>query len=119
MAFSLWLAALPSRAAHRTILQLWPYILWPYFYKPALEGCHRAWHVQVLSYFSIAYKYDITHRLSQHLAALSRNSMEQGEREDGERGPRGNQVDDNVKRSVGHGYYCITSYICNKHELSS
>ena len=85
--------------------------------KPALEGHHRVWHVQVLSYF-IAYKYNITHRLSQHLTALSRNSMEQGERDDGDRGPRGNPADDNVKHSVGHGYYCITSYICNKHELS-
>ena len=86
---------------------------------PALEGRHRVQHVQVLSYFSIAYKYDITHRLSQHLTALSRNSMEQGERDDGDRGPRGNRAEDDVKCSVGHGYYCITSYICNKHELSS
>ena len=72
---------------------------------PALEGCHRAQHVQVLSYFSIAYKYDITHRLSQHLTALSINSMEKGERDDGDRGPRGNRADDDVKHSVGHGYY--------------
>ena len=63
--------------------------------------------------------HSITHRLSQHLTALSRNSMEQGERDNGDRGPRGNLADDNVKHSVGHGYYCITSYICNKHELSS
>ena len=54
---------------------------------PASEGHRRARHVQVLSYFFLfAYKYNITHRLSQHLAALSRNSTEQGERDDGDRG---------------------------------
>ena len=67
--------------------------------KPASEGRRRAWHVQVLSYFLFAYKYNITHRLSQHLAALSRNSMEQGERDDGDRGPGGNLADDDVKGS--------------------
>ena len=49
--------------------------------------------------FLFAYKYDITHRLSQHLAALPRNSMEQGERDDGDRGPGGNPADDDVKGS--------------------
>ena len=46
-----------------------------------------------------AYKYNITHRLSQHLGALSKNSTEQGERDDGDRGPGGNLVDDDVKGS--------------------
>ena len=33
---------------------------WSTLVLPALEGHHRAWHVQVLSYFFIAYKYNIT-----------------------------------------------------------
>ena len=67
---------------------------------PASEGHRRARHIQVLSYFFLfAYKYNITHRLSQHLAALSRNSTEQGERDDGDRGPGGNPADDDVKGS--------------------
>ena len=44
--------------------------------------------------FLFAYKYNITHRLSQCLAALSRNSTEQGKRDDGDRGPGGNLADD-------------------------
>ena len=37
--------------------------------------------------------------MSQHLAALSRNLMEQGKRDDGDRGPGGNLVEDDVKGS--------------------
>ena len=37
--------------------------------------------------FLFAYKYDITHRLSQHLAALSRNSTEQGKKTMGTEDP--------------------------------
>ena len=66
---------------------------------PASEGRHRVRHVQVLSYFFICIHIRITHRLSQHLAALSRNSMEQGKRDDGDRGPGGNPVEDDVKGS--------------------
>ena len=38
-------------------------------------------------------------RLSQNLAALSRNSTEQGKRDDGDRGPGGNPAEDDVKGS--------------------
>ena len=62
---------------------------------PASEGRRRARHVQACHIFLFAYKYDITHRLSQHLAALSRNSTEQGKRDNGDRGPGG---DNELKR---------------------
>ena len=56
---------------------------------PASEGCALSCLILLF-----AYKYDITHRLSQHLAALSGNSKEQGKRDNGDRGLGGNPAED-------------------------
>ena len=49
----------------------------------------------VLFFYCIQIQYN-----SQAVTALSRNSMEQGERDDGDRGPGGNLADDDVKGRV-------------------